>query len=238
MARDCAPIDVQPPWRCYTGAKPLKAPYSPPEIFMRPLFRYLLPALPALLVAGCASTTEVETRYTDGGNHPPQDSLLLVAHTPEGNIRETWELTCKDIFSSDSLTVLLSHQELPLWYEGGKESILDWAQENDVDRILVVELTHMLIDAAAPPTVGNQLNPMGQFAGDVKPTWQVGIGGELAEDEEPTALRQHGAELINADGKPLWTGIATTHEASNAVAIAKSQCSALRRTLREQALVP
>ena len=79
---------------------------------------------------------------------------------------------------------------------------------------------------------------MEQSAGDVQPTWQVGIGGELAKDEVPDALRQHGAELINANGKPLWTGIATTHEASNAVAIAKSQCSALRRSLREQALVP
>lgn len=202
---------------------------------MRSLFRYLLPAL---LVAGCASTTDVTTRFTDDDTHPPLGTLLLVAHTPEGNIRETWELTCKDIFSSNSLTVLLSHQELPLWYEGGKESILNWAQENDVERILVVELTHLLIDAAAPPAAGNQLNPMDQSAGDVQPTWQVGIGGGLAKAEVPDALRQHGAELINAEGKPLWTGIATTHEASNAVAIAKSQCSALRRTLREQALVP
>ena len=136
------------------------------------------------------------------------------------------------------MTVLLSHQELPLWYEGGKERILDWAQENDVERILVVELTHLLIDAAAPPAAGNQLNPMEQSAGDVQPTWKIGIGGDLAKDEVPDALRQHGAELINADGKPLWTGIATTHEASNAVAIAKSQCSALRRSLREQTLVP
>lgn len=202
---------------------------------MRPLFRYLLPAL---FVAGCASTTDVTTRFTDEGSHPPQDTLLLVAHTPEGNIRETWELTCKDIFSSNSLTVLLSHQELPLWYEGGKKRILDWAQENDVERILVVELTHLLIDAAAPPAAGNQLNPMEQSAGDVQPTWKIGIGGDLAKDEVPDALRQHGAELINADGKPLWTGITTTHEASNAVAIAKSQCSALRRSLREQALIP
>jgi len=202
---------------------------------MRSLFRYLLPAL---LVAGCASTTDVTTRFTDDDTHPPLGILLLVAHTPEGNIRETWELTCKDIFSSNSLTVLLSHQELPLWYEGGKESILNWAQENDVERILVVELTHLLIDAAAPPAAGNQLNPMDQSAGDVQPTWQVGIGGGLAKAEVPDALRQHGAELINAEGKPLWTGIATTHEASNAVAIAKSQCSALRRTLREHALVP
>ena len=44
---------------------------------MRPLFRYLLPAL---FVAGCASTTDVTTRFTDEGSHPPQDTLLLVAH--------------------------------------------------------------------------------------------------------------------------------------------------------------
>lgn len=202
---------------------------------MRPLLRFLLPAL---LVAGCASTTQVTTRFTAEGSHPPQETLLLVAHTPEGNTRETWELTCKEIFSSSSLTILLSHQELPLWYEGGKNRILDWAQSNDVQRILVVELTHLLIDAAAPPPASNQLNPMDQSAGDITPTWQVGIGGKLAREDAPEALRQHGAELINANGKPLWTGIATTHEASNTVAIAKSQCTALRKTLKEHALIP
>ena len=202
---------------------------------MRPLLRFLLPAL---LVAGCASTTQVTTRFTAEGSHPPQETLLLVAHTPEGSTRETWELTCKEIFSSGSLTILLSHQELPLWYEGGKNRILDWAQSNDVQRVLVVELTHLLIDAAAPPTAGNRLNPMDQSAGEMKPTWQVGIGGELAREDVPEALRQHGAELINADGKPLWTGIATTHEASNTGAIAKSQCTALRKTLKELALIP
>ncbi len=202
---------------------------------MRPLLRFLLPAL---LVAGCASTTQVTTRFTAEGSHPPQETLLLVAHTPEGSTRETWELTCKEIFSSGSLTILLSHQELPLWYEGGKNRILDWAQSNDVQRVLVVELTHLLIDAAAPPTAGNRLNPMDQSAGEMTPTWQVGIGGELAPEDVPEALRQHGAELINADGKPLWTGIATTHEASNTVAIAKSQCTALRKTLKENALIP
>ena len=161
---------------------------------MRLRLRHLLPIL---FLAGCASTTQVATRFTAEGVHPPQDTLLLVAHTPEGNIRETWELTCREIFSSSSLTILLSHQELPLWYEGGKERILDWAQDNDVQRILVVELTHLLIDAAAPPAAGNQLNPMEQTAADTKPTWQVGIGGDLAKEDIPDALRQHGAELIN-----------------------------------------
>ena len=74
---------------------------------MRALVRFLLPAL---LVAGCASTTQVPTRFTADESHPPQGTLLLVAHTPEGNTRETWELTCKEIFSSGSLTILLSHQ--------------------------------------------------------------------------------------------------------------------------------
>ena len=147
---------------------------------MRPLLRFLLPAL---LVAGCASTTQVTTRFTAEGSHPPRETLLLVAHTPEGGTRETWELTCKEIFSSSSLTILLSHQELPLWYEGGKNRILDWAQSNDVQRILVVELTHLLIDAAAPPTGGN-------------PTWQVGIGGELApgSSSRGTASTRCGAD--------------------------------------------
>ncbi|MGB2248536.1 MAG: hypothetical protein ACPH3N_12735 [Alcanivorax sediminis] len=190
--------------------------------------------LPALLLTGCASTTDVATRYTSDGSFPKQGQLLLVAHTPEGSVRETWELTCRDIFSSDSLTILLSHQELPLWYEGGKQRILHWAQETGVDRILVVELTHLLIDAAEPPQPVNQLNAMNQPPGSLPPTWEVGIGGDLKKADIPEALRQHGAELINAEGNPIWTGVATTHEANNMAVIAKSQCQALRKTLREQ----
>lgn len=190
--------------------------------------------LPALLLTGCASTTDVATRYTSDGSFPKQDQLLLVAHTPEGSVRETWELTCRDIFSSDSLTILLSHQELPLWYEGGKQRILHWAQETGVDRILVVELTHLLIDAAEPPQPVNQLNAMNQTPGSLPPTWEVGIGGDLRKADIPEALRQHGAELVNAEGNPIWTGVATTHEANNMAVIAKSQCQALRKTLREQ----
>lgn len=190
--------------------------------------------LPTLLLTGCASTTDVTTRFTNEQAYPRQDQLLLVAHTPEGGVRETWELTCRDIFSSNSLTVLLSHQELPLWYEGGKQRILSWAQETGVDRILVVELTHLLIDAAEPPQPVNQLNAMNQPPGSPPPTWEVGIGGDLKKADIPEALRQHGAELIDAEGTPIWTGIATTHEANNMTAIAKSQCQALRNTLREQ----
>ena len=197
--------------------------------------RSLLAALlPALLLTGCASTTEITTRFTSEETYPRQNQLLLVAHTPEGSVRETWELTCRDIFSSDSLTILLSHQELPLWYEGGKQRILDWAQETGVDRILVVELTHLLIDAAEPPQPVNQLNAMNQPPGSPPPTWEVGIGGDLKKTDIPDALRQHGAELINAQGSPIWTGVATTHEANNMAVIAKSQCQALRKTLREQ----
>ncbi len=198
---------------------------------MRSLIAVLLPAM---LLAGCASTTEVSTRYISETRYPPASPLLLVAHTPEGKVRETWELTCRDIFSSDSLTILLSHQEIPLWYEGGKERILGWAQDNDVDRILVVELTHLLIDSVEPPQPVNQLNAMNQPPGNPPPTWEVGIGGELKKAGLEEALRQHGAELINAQGSPIWTGVATTHEANEMTAIAKSQCTALRKTLREQ----
>ena len=45
---------------------------------MRPLFRFLLPAL---LVAGCASTTQVTTRFTADESHPPQGTLLPVSYT-------------------------------------------------------------------------------------------------------------------------------------------------------------
>ncbi|EKF75027.1 hypothetical protein A11A3_06221 [Alcanivorax hongdengensis A-11-3] len=188
----------------------------------------------ALLLAGCASTTDVTTRYQQTPDDSPVQRLLLVAHTPESNVRETWELTCKDIFANRQLTVLLSHQELPLWYEGGKQRILDWAKTHDVQRVLVVELTHLLIDAAAPPAAGNNLNPMDNNADNLQPTWQIGIGGDLKKDTLPDALREHGAELFDGNGDPLWTGVTVTHEASELTAISKSQCSALKKTLEKQ----
>lgn len=190
-----------------------------------------------LLLVGCASTTQITTRFQSQEAIDPQPTLLLVAQTPETVTRETWELTCRKVFSSDQLTVLLSHQEVPLWYESGKKRILRWAQDNDIDRILAVNLTQMLVDSV-PAQSRNRLNPMNQEAGAGQPTWEMGLGGELASQETSDPLREHDAELIDARGKPLWNGVAHTHEANDRAAIAKSQCIALRKILHELAFIP
>ena len=78
--------------------------------------------LAVLFLSGCASTTEVTTRTVTDTPPPPAETLLLVAQSPEGDTRETWELTCRPIFERAGLTVLLSHQEVPLWYERGRKA--------------------------------------------------------------------------------------------------------------------
>ncbi|MDX1805343.1 MAG: hypothetical protein R3292_14835, partial [Alcanivorax sp.] len=91
---------------------------------------------------------------------------------------------------------------------------------------------------AEPPAAGNQLNPMDAGAGQPQPTWQIGIGGDLAEKRLADTLRQHGAELLDGNGQPLWTGVTVTHEANQLTAIANSQCSALHKTLKARGLLP
>lgn len=193
--------------------------------------------LAVLFLSGCASTTEVTTRTITDTPPAPADTLLLVAQSPEGDTRETWELTCRPIFERAGLTVLLSHQEVPLWYERGREALLEWAADNPVDRILLVDLTRLLM--SAPHMLDRQeLNPINQD-NEVRPTWRVGLDGERIKEAPPAEVEQRfPAYLLTGDGASLWHGVARTHEANDQTAIAKSQCLALRDTLRQARLLP
>lgn len=190
------------------------------------------------VLLGCANTTEVTTRFSVDTPPSPANTLLLVADTPEEHVREIWELTCKDVFQQRALTILLSHQELPLWYEDGKNRMLRWAQNQGLQQILVMDLTQLLINAPAPPAAGNQLNPMASPDQQTPATWQMSLDGKAMPRDVDDTLREHDVEVFGANGTPIWTGIAVTHEANNLAVIAKSQCTALQRTLREQALIP
>lgn len=193
--------------------------------------------LAVLFLSGCASTTEVTTRTVTDTPPPPAETLLLVAQSPEGDTRETWELTCRPIFERAGLTVLLSHQEVPLWYERGRKALVEWAGDHPVDRILLVDLTRLLM--SAPHMRDRQeLNPINQD-NEVRPTWRVGLDGERIKDAPPADVEQmFPADLLNGDGANLWHGMARTHEANDQTAIAKSQCLALRDTLRQARLLP
>lgn len=106
-----------------------------------------------------------------------------------------------------------------------------------MDRILLVDLTRLLM--SAPHMRDRQeLNPINQDD-EVRPTWRVGLDGERIKDAPPADVEQvFPADLLNGDGANLWHGMARTHEANDQTAIAKSQCLALRDTLRQARLLP
>ncbi len=160
------------------------------------------PLLAVLLLSGCASTTEVTTRTVTDTPPPPAETLLLVAQSPEGDTRETWELTCRPIFERTGLTVLLSHQEVPLWYERGHKALVEWTADNPVDRILRVDLTRLLM--SAPHMRDRQaLNPINQD-NEVRPTWRVGLDGERIKEAPPADVEQaFPADLLAGDGTNL-----------------------------------
>lgn len=197
----------------------------------------LLPALFLVtLLGGCASTTEVITRSTTVQPTGPAHHLLLVAQTPEDDLRETWEITCRPIFERRGLTVSLSHQEIPLWQNKGHQALTDWAQQHGADRILLVNLTRLLLQKPNMPE-RRELNPLNQDT-QVDPSIRVGIGGDYKKPEPPPKEQTYPVDLLNADGGNLWHGLARTHEANQTTAIAKSQCTALRDTLVKQGLLP
>lgn len=190
--------------------------------------------LMAFLLAGCASTTEIVTRSVTP--RPPGEaaSVLLVAQTPEGDTREIWELTCQPIFQRAGLDVYLGHQELPLWDNNGRAALSQWASDHGVQRVLVVNLTHLLMQA--PHLTGyRDLNPINQEI--EAPTWRIGIGGDLKEPPEAQSKQTFPADLLDASGHNLWSGLARTHEANDQAAIAKSQCRALAAGLQQLELL-
>lgn len=198
---------------------------------MRALF-FPLTVLAAAALAGCASTTQVTTRTVTDTPPPPATTLLLAAQSPESDTRETWELTCRPIFARTGVTVHLAHQEVPFWDEDGRQALSDWAGEHGADRILLVDLTRLLMSAPNLPA-DRDLNPLDQDT-EVQPTWRLGLDGERIERDRPGDPEQRfPAYLTDGDGKPLWHGEARTHEANDQAAIAKSQCRALRDVLRQ-----
>lgn len=191
----------------------------------------------ALLLCGCASTTQVITDSTTVAASGTAHHLLLVAQTPEDAMRETWELTCRPIFQRRGLQVTLSHQEIPLWqHQGGRPALLRWARQHDADRILIVNLTQWLMQ---PPQMPRQheLNPLGQ-GDESEPTVRIGLGGSYHKPAPPPVEQSYPADLLNADGGSLWHGEARTHEANDSAAIARSQCTALRDAFVKQGLIP
>lgn len=199
--------------------------------------RWIAAPTAVLILAGCASTTEITTRHSNDEGSAPARSLLLVAQSPEPATRRVWEEVCQPLFQSNALSVHLAHQVRPVWYEdGGKQALLRWLRNQPYDRALIVDLTALLL---SPPrmTESRDLNPMNSDMRQ-EPTWRIGIGGKLEKPKEPDAQQSYEAEFFDKSGRPLWTGVARTHEANNRKAIARSQCRALHQVLTDRGLIP
>ena len=119
----------------------------------------------------------------------------------------------RPIFERAGLTVLLSHQEVPLWYERGRKALVEWAGDHPVDRILLVDLTRLLM--SAPHMRDRQeLNPINQD-NEVRPTWRVGLDGERIKDAPPADVEQmFPADLLDGAGTAtsLLISVRSPHE--------------------------
>ncbi|MBL7249602.1 hypothetical protein ACLD02_09490 [Alloalcanivorax sp. C16-2] len=187
-----------------------------------------------LVLTGCASTTQITTRTVTDTPPATGEAILLAAQSPEGEVRETWELTCRPVFARAGLTVHLAHQETPLWRD--RDALTRWAGQHGVDRVLLVDLTRLMMSAPNLPA-GRDLNPLGQDT-EVQPTWRLGLDGERIDRERPADTEQRfPAYLTDGAGKSLWYGEARTHEANDQAAIAQSQCRALRDALRQHGVL-
>lgn len=199
------------------------------------LFTFLLVPL---LLAGCASTTEVSTRFLDEEPVVENNRLLLAARSPETDVRDSWERTCAEIFRNAGFQVTRSARHLPRWQETGVEGLFQWAGANDHGLILAVDLTSLLILPGMP----REQEPMGPQRHDrrMEPTWTIEIGPgreDRAAEMERGPLEME-ARLMTGSGQPLWEAETRTDEASAVEPIARSQCRALVDALREHDLVP
>ncbi len=191
------------------------------------------------LLQGCASTTDIDTRYLTDTAVPPAPSLLLVARTPEADTRARWESACADELGGGGLTLVRSHDTLPVWYEAGNERLLAWARDNAVDAVLVAEITGLLL---APPQVPQPNYMQSERAIGDNPgnsqNWGFFFGRNPDQVPAPPEVHEVEMQLLGNDGSARWTGVTATHEANDLEAIAGSQCKALKKTLSGLRLVP
>lgn len=196
-------------------------------------------SLGILLLGACASTTDFDTRYITDTAVAPATSVLLVGRTPETNDREKWENACASVLDDRKFELVRSHTALPLWYEAGNDHLLNWASDNNIDTIVIAELTGLLL--APPQMPPNNFMQNERAIGEDNigaSTWGFFIGRKEKKTPMPPETHEVEFQMITADGKTLWNSVALTHEANDLEAIAKSQCRALKRNLGGLLLIP
>lgn len=199
------------------------------NVLPRPV-RLALMALPAclVLVAGCASTSNVAVHYDKRAEHGTQ--WLLAARTPEERYRTEWERACAPILSRAGYQVTQSHKAMPGWFEPGNTALKQRADELGLDGVLIVELTALLI-ARFPEMHETRLNPEAGSGLIGYHEQVVPIREFRAARDIPPSDQNVEVMLITVDGQPLWRGDILTREANSISAIARSQCRALIKAL-------
>jgi len=179
------------------------------------------------LLTGCASTSDIATRY--GAISLDGDTLLLATRSPDPQVRERWENACEPAFRRQGYDVTQSFTVLPAWFATGTDELERWASANGIRNILVAELTGLLPAPANynPPDVlsGNNLHHEVQIMVPAR---------EFRETRDAPQVDQNiEVNLLNNEGRILWRADVITREANNIPAIARSQCEALAKSLRQ-----
>lgn len=208
------------------------------------MFRRLNVCTIMLLLGGCAATTDMTLRYLADSPVTAVRTMLLVGRTPEFDDRERWENACAKELRQRKLTLITSNTSLPLWHEAGNDHLLTWARENQVDAVLIAELTGLLLAPVQIPPQNFMQSERAIGEGSISPsTWDFSISRNSIDRKEkptsaPSEIHEVEFQLISPSGKTLWNGIGLTHEANDLEAIAKSQCRALKRNLKNHQLLP
>lgn len=189
-----------------------------------------------LVLSGCTSTTQVNTRYYTTAE-PTDSPLLIVANMPDADTARQWEEHCQRQFVNDTLRVEISQAVFPQWFAQGQSAILDYAQTNEIDRVLVVNLTSLLLLPQQEMLHSGQ-NPLDQQQQrDHISVWRSGEGSQRDVERAVDPVKRHRVELRNASGTLLWHAETQTREANSLRAIATSQCKALASELRDVNLI-
>lgn len=193
----------------------------------------LLVCAATLALAGCASTTEIQTRHRAESDGDPASHILLAARSPEKDNRDGWEKHCADVLERAELEITRAHRVLPDWQEPGSEALENWVREHDAEAIVLADITGLLLpDPYLPeedPATGEE---------QMRLQWTFYPGGARPEQPRDDPREEIRVEWIAPDGERYWAGKARTREARQLKAIARSQCKALGKTLAEEGLLP
>mgnify|MGYP000185013071 CR=1 FL=1 len=187
-----------------------------------------------ILVGGCASTTQIETRHSDQAETEPARHILLAARTPEQDKRVRWEKACAGTLKRSGLRITRAHKVLPDWQEPGANALQTWIRDHGADAVLLADITGLLLDR---PDFPDENPATGEP--EIQAQWTFYPGRERPEKaEEKSVYEQIRVEWITPDGRRHWAGIARTHEAYELSVVAQSQCQALGKTLTERGFLP